>query len=711
MNLADAAEKALPSVRKSASAVDQVAYSRDLWPRHHIAVRDGRVAEHRPGLVMWPGTTEEVADVVRFCAAEGVPLVPYGAGSGVCGGVLPDPRTVVLDLKRLSRWRALDRSLPALDVEAGALGIRLEEDLNAAGFTLGHFPSSILCSTAGGWVAARSAGQCSGRYGKIEDMIASLECVTGAGEIVTLHRRARGPDLTPLVIGSEGVLAVVTAMRLRLHPAPAARTFGALSFPSLEAGWEAMRAMFQAGLRPAVARLYDPFDSFMARRGAARAAHHEAEDAASGGTSRAPAGKPRSRGPGGGATALRNILRVPRALNGLLDLVGSRALGGAMLVLVFEGVAGEVAEDLAHASALGRGYGGKSLGEGPAKHWMEHRYAVSYRQAPMFMSGAFVDTMEVAAPWSRLGELYENVRAALGRHVFVMAHLSHAYPDGCSIYFTFAGGGATAAAQEAAYDAAWRAALDAALASGGTLSHHHGVGRSKAPALGVELGLGVDVVHALRRTLDPSGILNPGNLLPREPAGAGARVPAEPTKAGEGSVTRVLVTPPAEPVLDRASLLVHAPGAMRLTDVERAVAREGLTLGLPDEALAQSVADWIAAGCAGAPDAWLDPVDHAVAGWSARLASGAHLAVRPCPRRAVGPDLFALFHGMSGKVGVITSAWLRVIRHEAGRRPGSPGALPRPLATSIDRAPPLAPAEAAWVDRIAGAAAAVRERA
>lgn len=685
MNLAEAADKALPSIRKSASAVDQIAYSRDLWPRHHIAVRDGRVAEHRPGLVVWPGTTEEVADIVRFCASEGVPLVPYGAGSGVCGGVLPDPRTVVLDLKRLSRWRALDRSQPALDVEAGVLGIRLEEDLNAAGFTLGHFPSSILCSTPGGWVAARSAGQCSGRYGKIEDMVASLEQVTGTGEIVTLHRRTRGPDLTPLVIGSEGVLGVVTAMRLRLHPAPAARSFGALSFPTLEAGWEAMRAMFQAGLRPAVARLYDPFDSFMARRGAARAALHEGDDT--------QAKKPRSRGPGGGAAALRNILRAPRALNGILDLVGSRALGGAMLVLVFEGASGEVAEDLSHASALGRGYGGKPLGEGPAKHWMEHRYAVSYRQAPMFMSGAFVDTMEVAAPWSRLGELYENVRAALGRHVFVMAHLSHAYPDGCSIYFTFAGGGATASAQEAAYDAAWRAALDAALASGGTLSHHHGVGRSKAPALGAELGLGVDVVHALRRALDPAGILNPGNLLPRE-----------------GSA-RTTIAAAADMSLDRASLLVHAPGAMRLADIERSLSREGLTLGLTAEgALAHTVADWIAEGLPGTPDPWLDPVDHAIAGWTAQLATGAQLAVRPAPRRAVGPDLFALFHGMHGKVGAITSAWLRASRLDPGRAPGRPGALPRPLATSIDRSPPLSAEESAWIDRVTAAAAAVRDR-
>ena len=679
MNLATSAEKALPAIRKSDAPVDQVAYARDLWPRHHIAVRDGRIAEHRPALVTWPTTTEEVAAVVRFCASEGVPLVPYGAGSGVCGGVLPDPRTVVLDLKRMSAWRSLDRA-PSLDVEAGALGIRLEEDLQSAGFTLGHFPSSILCSTVGGWVAARSAGQCSGRYGKIEDMVASLECVTGTGDVVTLRSRSRGPDLVPLVVGSEGVLAVVTSARLRLHPAPAARSFASLSFDTIEAGWEAMRAMFQAGLRPAVARLYDPFDSFMARRGAAKAAHHDRD-----------ARRERSKtGPGAGAIALRNLLKAPRALNDLLDLVGSRALGGAMLVLVFEGPNGEVNEDLAHALSLGRGYGGKPLGEGPARHWLDHRYSVSYRQAPMFMSGAFVDTMEVAAPWSRLGDLFRNVREALGRHVFVMAHLSHAYPDGCSIYFTFAGGGRDATAQEAAYDAAWRAALDAALASGGTLSHHHGVGRSKAPALGAEIGLGVEVVHALRNAFDPAGILNPGNLLPRP-----------------GTAPQTRVEPAATIALDRSSMLVHAPGAFTLGEVARVLASDGLALRRGDAPLPadRSISDWIADGLPGAPDPWLDPVDHMVAGFTARLASGAPIAVRPAPRRATGPDLFALFAGMHGKAGAVTSAWLRVT-HDGGSAVTSA----RPLATSIERDPPVSEGEAAWIERAARAAADVRDR-
>ncbi|XXX76886.1 FAD-binding protein [Sorangium sp. So ce134] len=684
MRFEAAISRALPGIPASASPVDQIAYARDLWPRHHLAVTEGRIAEHRPGMILWPASTEEVARVVRFCADEGLPLVPYGAGSGVCGGVLPDDRTVVLDLKRLSRRRSLDRQAPSVEIEAGALGIRFEEELNAEGFTLGHFPSSILCSTVGGWVAARSAGQCSGLYGKIEDMVASLECVVGRGEVVRFDRRARGPDLTPLLIGSEGVLGVVTAATLRLHPAPPARAFAAFSFPTLEAGWTAMREMFQAGLRPAVSRLYDPFDSFMARLGAVRRhrSHAGAGDEPPEGAGARARG---ARGPGAGAAVLRGLLRAPGLLNQVVDAVGSRVLRGATLILIFEGTARASAEDLARAAEIaGRG-GARPLGEEPARHWLAHRYSVSYRQAPVFMAGAFSDTMEVAAPWSRLDALYRAVRGALGRHVFVMAHLSHAYPDGCSIYFTFAGSAPTVAAAEAKYDAAWRAALDAAIDAGGTLSHHHGVGRSKAPRLGAELGLGADVVHALRGVFDPAGIMNPGNLLPREAAPA---------------ARRPLPAPPAAPVIDRDSRLVHAAGAARLGDVERALEQRGLTLALDFGAASRelTIDAWIAAGAPGAPDPWSDPVDHLVAGFTARLASGAELAVRPAPRRAVGPDLFALFLGVGGRVGAVTSVHLRA--HGASR--------PRALPTSLPRQPPLGQAEAAWLDAVVSAARDVR---
>ena len=508
MSLAELA-RAVPSVRTSDDPADRVAYARDLWPRHHLAVRSGNVAEHRPAGIVWPTSTEDVAAIVRFAHDTGTPVVPFGAGSGVCAGILPTEKMIVIDLKKMSRWRALDAARPSIEVEAGHMGLPLEEELNRKGFTLGHFPSSILCSTVGGWIAARSAGQCSGRYGKIEDMVLALECVDGTGRIHQLHHRRSGPNLIPLVVGSEGTLAVVTSATLRLHPKPTTRAFGAFSFPTTETGWEGMRLLFQAGLRPAVSRLYDPFDAMLARRGAVKK-----DGADSGGT------------PGVGAAALRSLLKKPGAINELLEgSFGSAMLGGSLLIIIFEGDGEQPEHDLEATRRLFESLEATWEGEGPAQKWLLHRYSVSYRQAPVFAAGLFSDTMEVAAPWSKLGALYDGVRRALGEHVFVMAHLSHAYPDGCCIYFSFAGTAGSASGNmrneswdtrsQLTYDKAWRAALAAAVEAGGTLAHHHGAGRSKAPRLTTELGdTGVDTVKALMRAFDPKGILNPGNLVP-----------------------------------------------------------------------------------------------------------------------------------------------------------------------------------------------------
>jgi alkyldihydroxyacetonephosphate synthase len=210
------------------------------------------------------------------------------------------------------------------------------------------------------------------------------------------------------------------------------------------------------------------------------------------------------------------------------------------------------------------------------------------------------------------------------------------------------------------------------------------VGRSKAPKLGAELGAGVDVIHALRGVFDPASIMNPGNLLPRDPP-----------------LRRAVTPPPAAPAVDRDSQLVHSRGDATLAEVERALAKEGLTLALGDGApptVTTTVAAWIAKGAPGAPDPWLDPVDHLAAGFTARLASGTEIEVRAAPRRAVGPDLVALFLGAGERAGTITSAWLR--GHGRDR--------PRALSTRIERDPPLGEAEGAWIERALQAARGVR---
>src|SRR5690606_26077752 len=178
------------------------------------------------------------------------------------------------------------------------------------------------------------------------------------------------------------------------------------------------------------------------------------------------------------------------------------------MILIFEGERATTARDSADAQLICARYAGTSLGEAPARAWLDHRYSVSYRQSPIFRMGAFSDTMEVAAPWSKLKLVYDDVRQALGRYVVVLAHLSHVYPDGCSIYFTFSAVAGSDVKALQLYDSLWPAALDAAVRAGATLSHHHGVGRNKAPSVGAELGYGIEMMRRLKGAWDPGGILN-----------------------------------------------------------------------------------------------------------------------------------------------------------------------------------------------------------
>jgi alkyldihydroxyacetonephosphate synthase len=360
-------------------------------------------------------------------------------------------------------------------------------------------------------------------------------------------------------------------------------------------------------------------------------------------------------------------------------------------VLIFEGTGEEASrESMEQARRLVEALGGKWNGEAPARRWLTHRYAVSYRQAPVFANGAFVDTMEVAARWSRLGALYDGVRRALGRNVFVMAHFSHAYPDGCCIYFSFVGTADAAlarrsgwdAACEATYDRAWRDALAAAVDAGGTIAHHHGVGRSKAPRLSAEIGAGIDVVRSLMRAFDPAGIMNPGNLVSSGDLGGDH----------DSSVRHAAQDDDGGPwVLDRESLLARIDGAIDMTQAERRLNDAGLTLDarLPPHT---TMADWLAQGAPGARDGWLDPVDQLLAGLDGTLSGGRKLAIRPAPRRAVGPDLTALFIGAGGRFGRVDRAWMRV--HKLG--------TPRPTAPPFehDRDPPLSSGESALLDAV-----------
>lgn len=444
--------------RMSARESDRLLYHRDLSPVYQLAVRDGVVAG-RPEAVVWPETVQDVAALLRLANEHGLPVVPFGAGSGVVGGAVAARGGVVCDLKRMRRLVHVDERSGLVTAEAGILGEDLERALNARGFTLGHFPASIYASTLGGWLATRAAGQMSTKYGKIEDMIVSLEAVLPSGRILhtkTAPRSATGPDLDQLLVGSEGTLAVITRATLRMHRLPEARLFASAAFERVDDGLEAVRKLLRAGVRPAVVRLYDEVDA---------------------------------------AVALKPL--------------GLEA-GGNLLILGFEGRRRLVeAEARAAAPLLAAGRG---LGAKPGEWWYAHRFQTAYRQSVVLAdSRMVVDSLAAGATWTNVRAVYEGVKAALDGFATAHAHFSHAYPEGISVDFSLLGDAGARPPTE--YHAEiLRRALDAVVAAGGGISHHHGVGLVKAPWLGRELGGLAGVFARLKRELDPNNILNPGKM-------------------------------------------------------------------------------------------------------------------------------------------------------------------------------------------------------
>jgi alkyldihydroxyacetonephosphate synthase len=627
VDLASALTLRVPGLRVSSAAPDLTAAARDLWPRALVGIQSGQLPTNRPGAIAWPERSEQVSQLLEVSRAQGFRVLPFGAGSGVCGAVLPDERTIVIDSKRLLDFR-IDEDAPVVHAGAGVLGLTLEQQLIKRGYTAGHYPSSIVCSTVGGWVAARGAGQCSSRYGKIEDMVAGLDCVLGTGDHVRMRRRTSGPDLVPLMTGSEGTLGFITGVTLRLQPAPRSRRFLAYSCSSIESGFDILRTMLQAGLRPEVARLYDPIDSVLLG---------QSSDA-----KKSPKNRSARSGHLFGMVA-RRVLAHPRWLQRTIEALEGNLLGGATLLLIFEGDSEAADQDAERAAQICARAAARSLGEGPAKRWLAHRYGVSFRQSSSFRLDAFTDTMEVAAPWSKLEAVYNGVRRALSEHALVMAHLSHAYPDGCGLYFTFAALGSRAGNATARYDAAWRAGLSAALAAGANLSHHHGVGRSKAALLAAELGGGTELLNRVRRAWDPASMFNPGALE--------APFEVQPAFARDGR-------PPF--VLDEKSRLVEVDARLSLGALEAMLSRTGLGLGLADGVNGSaSIADWVACGFPGAPDSFRDPAAARVTGFEAS-AGGIQAHVRAAPRRATGPDLLALFAGARGAIGSVERVTLAV---------------------------------------------------
>jgi alkyldihydroxyacetonephosphate synthase len=484
---------------------DVFSYNRDLWPKSIIWLKENQ-APHAPSAIVWPASEGQIVELVKLANAKKLALIPFGAGSGVCGGTLPVGGGVILDVKRLNRIGEPDTVSMTCEFEPGVIGMHAEMEMERQGLTIGHFPSSIICSSVGGWIAARGAGQESSRYGKIEDMVVSLRFVTGAGEVVDTAEcgtpdQANAPN--QLLIGSEGTLGVITGSVLRIHRKPAVVFPRGTIFPNVAAGVEAMRRVFALGIRPTVVRLYDEFDTIV---GFGKEKTHAVKK---------PKGKllgsflEEISVPGELTEAvIKRMLGATTILNKIADHLP----GSCMLVTVFSGDdAAMLGAEVSAAHEVFASCGGKDQGEGPGLHWLKKRYAVSYKQSKIFYAGGFCDTMEVAAPWDRIMPLYAAVKKAVSAQAFIMAHFSHAYADGCSIYFTFVGPRREGRAADL-YDRIWERAQEAVIAAGATISHHHGVGVSKARFLPRQHEGGMPYYRAIKRAFDPNGVMNPGKL-------------------------------------------------------------------------------------------------------------------------------------------------------------------------------------------------------
>ena len=424
-------------------------------------LRAQRGAEVLPAAVLRPKSAEDVALALRWASETGTPVVAGGGRSGVSGAVVTHGGELVLDLRTLNRVIDLDAVSGIVEVEAGVLGTELEAWLNERGFTLGHFPQSVALSTVGGWIAARSAGQLSSGYGAVEDFLVALTAALPDGSLATsrlVPRTAAGIQLYQLFLGSEGTLGVVTSAWLRVRHAPAARHFASIGFGTFEQGLEAVRRMAQSRALPDAVRVYDETDT---------------------------------------SIQFRSFEPPPT---------------GTAAVLVTEGPHGPAR---ARLDAALDAAAGTALDQDLAGHWWQHRNdaASTYRQV---LSGELLgadiaaDTIEVAATWARVPAVYAAVREALSRSAeMVGCHCSHAYETGCALYYTFL---LRAEDREAALTTAWHDALDAAIDSGGTITHHHGVGQLKAPWLARELGGFAPYLARVQAAFDPAGVMNPNTL-------------------------------------------------------------------------------------------------------------------------------------------------------------------------------------------------------
>ncbi|NOZ73321.1 MAG: FAD-binding oxidoreductase [Chloroflexi bacterium] len=452
-----------------------------------VALNYGRI-ETFPDGVAFPESEDDVRDLLQFARSSRTRVIPYGGGTSVVGHINPlkdDSPVLTLSLEKLTGLLDLDEISRIATFEAGVTGPRLEAQLQAHGYTLGHFPQSFEYSTLGGWIATRSSGQQSYHYGRIEQLFAGgrLETPQGRLDLPAFPASAAGPDVREMILGSEGRFGVITQARVRISPVPEAEQFYGIFFPSWEQGTAAVRAIAQAEIPVSMLRLSNPQES-------------EA-----------------------------SLILSGKWWVGLADR-GLRLFGqGDERCLMLFGVTGtrtHLRRTRRTVKSLCRSFGGKYIGTIVGRSWEKSRFLSPYLRNTLWRQGVAVDTLETALPWSQVQAASQAIPQAIvssaqrfNERVLVMTHLSHVYRDGASIYTTYL---FRRTVDPDEMLERWRAMKQAASqeiqAHGGTISHQHGVGTDHLAYLPAEKGpLGMAAIRSLAQTFDPDGIMNPGKLF------------------------------------------------------------------------------------------------------------------------------------------------------------------------------------------------------
>ncbi|MBN2155775.1 MAG: FAD-binding oxidoreductase [Candidatus Lokiarchaeota archaeon] len=447
----------------STEEADLVAYSKDYQLITNRWIMENKVPG-LPHVIVWPENEEEISRILICANRKKIPVVPYGEGSGVVGAAIPVYGGIMLDMKRMTDIIEVNKQNLTVTVQTGANGKWLERQLEQKGFLIGHVPQSFHTSTVGGWIAHRAAGQFSTKYGKIEDIVLSMRVVLPNGEIIDTKlypRASNGPQIERLFLSSEGTLGIVTQATMIMWPLPEKQQGVSFAFDAIEDSLKATQLILQKQIYPAVVRIYDK---------------QETE---------------------------RHFYNEPQAKNRLMVIFVCEAPISSLVELEIS----EIRKTCLECN-------GTDCGKNPVDHWFETRFNV--KETSVYMpKGQIADTIEISCMWDDAVHLYHSVINELKKLdglLLASGHASHFYPNGVCFYFTFSGIVPEGKSPEEFYNSAWDAAMIATLNSGGSISHHHGIGINRARWMRDEHGPVLDLMKKIKHVIDPNNIMNPGKL-------------------------------------------------------------------------------------------------------------------------------------------------------------------------------------------------------